>query len=528
MSANENYRETHPAKVTLQKSKNIDAYNAKQDAYFSTPEGMEKKAALEANGYKIGRVSTDNLSQVDINTGGDETFEAGTQVLGQIVLQDADGKSFSVPKDMINIWAFTPAQLQSIPKDELQKVRTYLGYRERIRGNSDSADKSLLSRMNQDQQSSWNTGRNVADQYNNEHTSSSWVQDRDAILGTAGVAGSFASGYFGGPLGAYAGTQLINNNMSVGNQDAGLADANNLAGILGSIGGSIGSNTTTPSTSAAGGSDAALNSSFDTGMGLDPGTTAMSTSGGVSGFIPPASEGTGTFGGSGGGGVDSSLAGAAAGQAAGGFFDNGNWIPTVLGAGANLYGAQLQSDAANDAASLAAQATAQATAENARQFDIGQENLAPWLSAGKTALGESLKLQGLSGDPSSSLAALQSSPGYQFRLKTGRQGLDAGSASRGGMGSGKAATSASGWNQDFASNEYGNRLNQLAGLSDTGQTTGQNMANLGNQYAANQGNLWTGNANAQGAAGISGANTHASSLYGLANLGMNTWDKYNK
>ena len=218
--------------------------------------------------------------------------------------------------------------------------------------------------------------------------------------------------------------------------------------------------------------------------------------------------------------------GAGAGGAGGGFFQNGNWIPTAVGGGLTLLGMNQQEKAAEEAARLAGAATDRATAENARQFNIGQENLAPWLSAGKTALGSSLNLQGLSGDPSSSLAALQSSPGYQFRLKQGRQGLDASSAARGGMGSGKAMTAASGWNQDFASNEYSNRLNQLAGLSNTGQTTGNQMANNGANYANNNANLLTNNAGYQGAAGMAGANARASGLYGLANLGINQWDKY--
>ncbi len=210
----------------------------------------------------------------------------------------------------------------------------------------------------------------------------------------------------------------------------------------------------------------------------------------------------------------------------GGFFDNGNWIPTTVGAGLTIAGANEASDAANEAARLGAEATGKAIDESKRQFDIGQENLAPWLAAGKSALTEQQNLMGLNGDSSSSLASLQSSPGFQFRLKTGRQGLDASSAARGGMGSGKAATAASGWNQEFASDEYGKRLNQLAGLSGAGQTTGTTLANQGANFAGKQSDLLTGLAGYQGSAGMAGANARQSGLYGLANLGINAWDKY--
>lgn len=255
------------------------------------------------------------------------------------------------------------------------------------------------------------------------------------------------------------------------------------------------------------------------------GTDLAATDSALASVGGDAALGTGTLA-----GVNAAASGgasAAGGSAAGGgFFQNGNWVPTLVGGGLTILGMEQQKKAADEAAKLAGAATDKATAESARQFNIGQENLAPWLSAGKTALGASLNLQGLSGDPSSSLAALQSSPGYQFRLKQGRQGLDASSAARGGMGSGKAMTAASGWNQDFASNEYGNRLNQLAGLSNTGQTTGNQMANNGANYANNNANLLTNNAGYQGAAGMAGANARASGLYGLANLGINSWDKY--
>lgn len=188
--------------------------------------------------------------------------------------------------------------------------------------------------------------------------------------------------------------------------------------------------------------------------------------------------------------------------------------------------------AAEDAAAKQQAATNMAAAESARQFNIGQQNLAPWLVAGGRALASQQALMGLSGTPSDTLTQLQMDPGYQFRLEQGKKAFDSSSlARRGGFGSGSALQSAINYNQGFASQEYGNRLNQLAGLAGTGQATGTNLANMGNQYATNQGNLWTNNANAQGAAGIAGANARQSGLGGLLGLGLaganlyNSWGK---
>lgn len=196
-----------------------------------------------------------------------------------------------------------------------------------------------------------------------------------------------------------------------------------------------------------------------------------------------------------------------------------NWAPPLI----NSLTGKDAADAAERAALLQGNSTDRATAENARQFDIGQQNLAPWLSAGKQALGEQQTLLGLNGDSSGALRSLQSSPGYQFRLNQGKKQLNAGLSARGGMGSGKSLVAGTNYNQDYAATEYGNRLNQLAGVANTGQTTGNTLGQMGSNYAQNQGNLWANNANAQGAAGIAGANARQSGISNIAKLGLMAW-----
>lgn len=134
----------------------------------------------------------------------------------------------------------------------------------------------------------------------------------------------------------------------------------------------------------------------------------------------------------------------------------------LLGAGASYYAGEEQKRAA------------EAAAEQAKRVE-------PWYEAGRTALGAQSELLGLTGTPETQLAALQASPGYQFRRQMGERQLTSGLAARGGMGSGKAATAAQKWGQDFASQEYGNRLSQLSGLSSGGYLAGANLGtDLGN------------------------------------------------
>jgi len=200
----------------------------------------------------------------------------------------------------------------------------------------------------------------------------------------------------------------------------------------------------------------------------------------------------------------------------------------VAGLAVGAYGASQQSEAARRAAEGQQGAANLSLAELRRQYDISQSNLAPWLRAGTRALAEQEALMGLGGDTAGSLAALRSSPGYQARLQQGERSLAGSSAARGGMGSGKAMTAAAGWGQDYASNEYANRLNQLAGLSGTGQSTAGSLAGLGQNYAQGMGNIWQNAANVQGAAGIQGANAWQSGILGGLGAGMNMYDYFNR
>jgi len=200
----------------------------------------------------------------------------------------------------------------------------------------------------------------------------------------------------------------------------------------------------------------------------------------------------------------------------------------LIGAGVAAYGANQQKGAISSASNAQQAAMRQSLEEQKRQFEISQANMAPWLGAGRKALTAQQELMGLGGDSANQLSALANSPGYRFRLQQGQQGLESGLAARGGMGSGKAYTGAIDYNQNFASNEYANRLNQLAGLSGTGQSTAQNMGTMGANYGLNYGNTLQSGANALGSAAINAANATQSSILGGANLGLGIYRAMNQ
>lgn len=100
-------------------------------------------------------------------------------------------------------------------------------------------------------------------------------------------------------------------------------------------------------------------------------------------------------------------------------------------------------------------------------------------------------------------------PGYDFRLREGQRGIEASAAARGGLYSGATMKSLQRDAQNFASAEYNNYLNRLAGRADSGLSAAQ-MSGAASQNAAagvSQALAGIGNARAAGAIGVGNAIT---------------------
>lgn len=131
--------------------------------------------------------------------------------------------------------------------------------------------------------------------------------------------------------------------------------------------------------------------------------------------------------------------------------------------------------------------------EQRRQFDLLRQDQQPWMQAGQQALG---RLQ----DPN----AFTASPGYQFRLGEGQRDMGNSFAARGGAFSGNALKALTQYNQNMASNEYGNWWNQQAGLAGVGQAATNVVGQAGMNTGANVAKL-LGQAGGARASGIVGS-----------------------
>jgi hypothetical protein len=190
----------------------------------------------------------------------------------------------------------------------------------------------------------------------------------------------------------------------------------------------------------------------------------------------------------------------------------------ALAAGGSIASGLIGANAANTAASDQLQAAQLAQQTQLGIFNQTQSNLAPYNTAGQSALSQLAKLFGLgpggTGPNASTAAAatsaLQNYPGYQFGLQQGNLAQQQSAASQGLLLSGSQLQAAQTFGQNYAMqnawNPYVSSLSSIANLGENAAaTTGQIGANTGAGVASSQ--LAAGTAAASGAVGSANAIT---------------------
>jgi hypothetical protein len=196
----------------------------------------------------------------------------------------------------------------------------------------------------------------------------------------------------------------------------------------------------------------------------------------------------------------------------------------IIPAAASLIGGKMSSDAASSAANTTAAATDQATQLQREMFQQQQQNQAPWLQAGQTALNALTPLA--TNYQSFGMDQFKQDPGYQFRLQEGLKQLGHQASVRGGLVSGQTLKGLQDYAQNSASNEYTNafnryqteraaRLQPLQSLAGVGQTAANTLGAAGQNYASSVGNALINQGVNAGNAGMVGANAYGSALSGI-------------
>jgi hypothetical protein len=174
---------------------------------------------------------------------------------------------------------------------------------------------------------------------------------------------------------------------------------------------------------------------------------------------------------------------------------------SILGDAAGMIGAENAEDkqyAASQQAMQQQQAALQqqreALALQGEMFKFGNKQLKPYRKFGKGANSTLSRLYGFD-DGTADMSAFMESPDYQFRLQQGSDALQGQAAARGGLFSGSTGKALSDYNQNTASQEFGNYVNRLFGFQQAGQSAAGATANLGQNYANGYGNISNGMGN---------------------------------
>lgn len=140
---------------------------------------------------------------------------------------------------------------------------------------------------------------------------------------------------------------------------------------------------------------------------------------------------------------------------------------------------------------------------------------------GKTfsTMAEAQKFANQNARGASEYQGFTATPGYQFRVDEGNNAINAMAGARGGLVSGATMQALQERGQNLATEEYGNYMNRLSGLTGMGMSAAGNQASAGANYASGASNALANQGNAQAAGAIGQGNA----LMGGINTGLNIY-----
>jgi hypothetical protein len=165
-------------------------------------------------------------------------------------------------------------------------------------------------------------------------------------------------------------------------------------------------------------------------------------------------------------------------------------VTALVVGGTQVVGGIMQSNAASEAG----------IAEQRRQFDAVQEilkpyvtagtgaitGLQPYAAAGAPALEQQQALLGLRGPEAqqAAIAGIESGAGYQAQVRAGEEALLQRASATGGLRGGNIQAALAQFRPQMLQAEIEKQYGRLGGLTALGQTTSQNLAQLGQASAA--------------------------------------------
>ncbi len=192
-------------------------------------------------------------------------------------------------------------------------------------------------------------------------------------------------------------------------------------------------------------------------------------------------------------------------------------IGAAVGLGTAWLGSRSSKRASDNATAASERGTDATIAESARQYDQTRDDYSWLRDMGEGAGGRMEDV--MSGDMSS----FQTSPGYGFRKGEGNRAM--GNAFSNASGGGNAMRALVDYNQNFASNEFGNWWNRNAGMVNAGAGGVAGTAAAGEGAANRNSSAYMANATNKGNVGMWNANNQNNMVQGGASNALYAWKK---
>jgi hypothetical protein len=175
-------------------------------------------------------------------------------------------------------------------------------------------------------------------------------------------------------------------------------------------------------------------------------------------------------------------------------------VTALVVGGSQLVGGMMQADAAGEAAGAQVAANQAGIEEQRRQFNAVQEILKPYVTAGTGAitglqpyaqagtssLEQQQALLGLRGPKAqrAAIAGIEGGAGFQSQVRMGEKALLQRASATGGLRGGNIQAALAQFRPQMLQAEIDKQYGRLGGLTALGQTTQQNLAQMGQASAA--------------------------------------------
>lgn len=191
----------------------------------------------------------------------------------------------------------------------------------------------------------------------------------------------------------------------------------------------------------------------------------------------------------------------------------------AIGGAASLAAGGMQANAAQKASDTQAAAVDKSLALQERIYNENVDRQKPFLESGLAANKAYMNELGLGDEAKAGTfqSAFRETPGYQFQVQQGEQGVMNNLAALGMRGSGAGMKALTRFRQGLADQTYGNYLSRIGSAAGMGQAASSEANNMGQTYANNAGTLLGDSAAARTSGYVGGANAWSNALGSLSN-----------